>query len=287
VIWVLFAVAIVAAVYFALLFVVARYSVYPYRTPLFLSPGVLGKPQELIEFPTRDGMTLRGWWMKHPAPRGVIIFSHGYMMNRSEPTAVAAWAFDQGFSCLLYDFPGHGRAPRATVTLGIREQDDVRAAVAWVRQHCDSEIVLWGSSMGGAASAYASVDTPVAAMILDSAYATLRSASENWWFIWGGKKLQMLLGPSAIFARRIGGFSLDEGNVVQALQKTNIPTLLIHGDSDPLVPLAEAEKNKAAREGIELEVFPDCSHSEPRLYFPQDYFVCMKNFLDKLFPLTW
>lgn len=274
--------AFLAALYVGLLFIVARYSVLPYRTPLFLSPGLMGKPQDLIEFPTRDGMTLRGWWMKHPDPKGVIIFSHGYMMNRSEPTAVAAWAFDQGYSCLLYDFPGHGRAPKAVVTLGIREQDDVRAAVKWVKSQTDAKIILWGSSMGGAASAYASVDTPVAALILNSAYASLRSASENWWYIWGGKKLQFILGPSAIFARRMGGFSLDEGNVVAALRQTSIPTLLIHGDKDPLVPLSEAQKNLEARDGIELEVSPDCSHSEPRLFFPAEYFVCMKKFLDKL-----
>lgn len=277
----LIAFAIVLLLYLGVLFAVARFSVRPFRTPLFFSPGLMGIPQENVQIPGRDGLKLAGWWLPNPTAKTVILLVHGYMMNMSEPSAVAAELHKRGYACLLIDFPGHGRSPSAVVTLGVREALDVTGAVGWIREKMpDAKVVVWGSSMGAAATALASRSVALDGMILDSVYAELMQAAQGWWRFLGGSTLQFFLGPAVVFARILAGIHLSEGHVRQALTETAIPVLLAHGDADTMVPLAEAQKNQATRPGIELDVYPNCNHAEGRWVHSARYYQRLFEWLE-------
>ncbi|MCE9560017.1 MAG: lysophospholipase [Armatimonadetes bacterium] len=266
--------------YFGGLFLVARFSVRPIRTPLFLSPGLMGTAQENIEFEGRDHLLLKGWWLPNPTSKVVVVFAHGYLMNSSEPAAVAANLWQDGYAALLFDFPGHGRSPSANVTFGIREREDVRAAVEYARSRMpEAKIVVWGSSMGAAATSLAAREIPVDAMILDSVFTDLRTASDGWWEFLGGNYLRMLLSPAKVFSKLIAGVDLDSANITEALKQTSCPVLMPHGDADVLVPISEAHKNAAARDGIRLDIYPGCNHSEGRWIFPAEYYMNLGSFL--------
>src|SRR5690349_6105584 len=82
--------------------VLAWVSIHPPRAPLFISPYDLDLPYEEVRFPSRGGLTLSGWWLPHPQPRGVIVVCHGYLVNRCEVLGVAGTLQRAGFSCLLF-----------------------------------------------------------------------------------------------------------------------------------------------------------------------------------------
>src|SRR2546421_5982599 len=171
-IWILVALGL----YFLALILVSWMSIHPFRTPIFISPGALGKPQEDVEFSTSDGIRLRGWWSEAPAAKAVAVLSHGYVMNRCELTPLAAQLVDAGCSAFVYDFRAHGKSDGRICGFGVREAEDVRAAVAFVRQRAPSaKVVLIGSSMGAAASAFALAthEALADALILDSSYSKL------------------------------------------------------------------------------------------------------------------
>lgn len=270
-----------AVLYLGMLYAVARFSVRPYRTPLFFSPGLLGVPQENVKVIGRQGMQLAAWWLPNPTSQTVIILAHGYMMNMSEPSAVAAKLHERGYACLLFDFPGHGRSPTAVVTLGVQEAADVVGAVKFVRERMpEAKVVVWGSSMGAAATALASQTEPMDGMILDSVYAELMQAAQGWWYFLGGKTLQFFMRPTVIFARALAKVSLRDGHVTDALAKTSMPVLLMHGDADTMVPLTEAEKNQAARAGIDLTVYHGCNHAEGRWVHSGKYYQDLMAWLE-------
>ncbi|MBL8048723.1 MAG: alpha/beta fold hydrolase [Chthonomonas sp.] len=273
---------IVALLYLGILYAVARFSVHPFRTPLFFSPGLIGVPQENVKVIGREGKQLSAWWLPNPEAKTVIILAHGYMMNMSEPSAVAAKLNERGYACLLFDFPGHGRSPNAVVTLGLREAEDVAGAVALAREKMPhAKVVVWGSSMGAAATVLASPNLKLDGMVLDSVYAELLQAAQGWWLFLGGKTLQFFMRPTLIFARVLAKVRLKDGRVTEALKKTDCPVLLMHGDADTMVPLAEAERNQRARAGIDLHVYHGCNHAEGRWVHSGQYYADLYEWLER------
>lgn len=64
------------------------------------------------------------------------------------------------------------------------------------------------------------------------------------------------------FARQLAAIVAD-GNRVARLQRLSAPALVIHGDADPLVPLAAGEDTAAAIPGAQLAVIPKMGHDLP------------------------
>lgn len=68
--------------------------------------------------------------------------------------------------------------------------------------------------------------------------------------------------PPAGMARQMLAI-LETGSRVKALRSLDVPTLVIHGDSDPLVPLAGGVDTAQAIPGARLEVVPGMGHDLP------------------------
>ncbi len=62
--------------------------------------------------------------------------------------------------------------------------------------------------------------------------------------------------------------------------QVKVPTLLIHGAADPLMPLAAAEALAALIPGARLEAFADCAHA-PFISRPDDFLACLDSFLNE------
>lgn len=277
---------VIVCVYLLALLGVAWLSLHPFRTPLFISPGAMGKPQEDVEFATRDGIILRGWWSELPGSSKVAVLSHGYMMNRCELTPLAGQLFDCGFSTLVYDFRAHGKSGGRKCGLGWKEAEDVRAAVQFARSRApQANIVLIGSSMGAAASAFAMAAAPglADALVLDSSYSRLDRAVSGWWRFLGGTWLSVLLSPVVLIAAPLAGLNPFKVDVAAALPKIDAPVLIVHGDCDNLATPSEALRNeKACSRKCEVVWLPSCGHSEGRWVHPELYHARVFAFLNSL-----
>ena len=273
------------AVYLAILVVITWVSLHPPRIPVFISPGAMGAPQEEVEFESQDGTKLRGWWVEAENATAVAVLSHGYVMNRSELAPVAHMLWEQGVSCLLYDFRAHGRSGGRVTTMGHLESHDVAAAARYAKRRCQGKpLVLIGSSMGSAASAFAwANDAAIAdAMVLDSCYSTLASASLGWWRFLGGNLLPIILSPTVLLAIPAIGLNPFRIDVSEAMRKLSTkPVLFLHGNKDVLALPKEAIRNHGAWGGSSCVVwFDGCGHSEGRWILPELYRESLFNFLE-------
>ncbi len=279
-------VVIFVLLYLAVLLGAVWVSVHPFRTPLFLAPGSLEAPQEDIEFTNDQGTTLRGWWMHRENPRGVAILAHGYMMNRSEPTTVALHLWKRGYACMLFDFRAHGRSSGERTGFGVHERRDVEAAIAFAgTREPNAPILLWGSSMGCAAIAFAVAEQPerVRGIIFDSAYSQLISAVNGWWYFVGGRVLAGLLLPVPLISRLFVPINPWKVDVAEAVAKIQVPMLFVHGDSDTLALPDQARRNVAAAgDRGQIEWFQGCNHSEARWVYPARYEGLLDKFCDQI-----
>ena len=280
-IWFIF---ILATLYIMALVGVALCFVYPFRIPIFLSPGFLGTAQESTEFvDPSTGKLLRGWWVPMEDPKVVMICCHGFMMNRAELAPFAARFKDLSMAFLFFDFPAHGSSQGRRSGFGFRERTAVVAAVNEARKKYPlAKVVLVGSSMGAVASSFAMSENPGLAdgLILDSCYDRLPEAVNGWWLFLGGKRLRFFLYPVVWFGWPLSGLNLFSIVVSKALAKVTVPTLVIHGTADTLAPIDHARANFAALAGPKTLVeFEGRNHSEARWEEPEKYFGAIEEFL--------
>lgn len=148
----------------------------PYRKPLTFEPWELGLPFEEVSFPGRQG-TIVGWYL--PARNGcTLICCHGVHDNAAQWVhQVARLHARSGYGALMFDFAGHGRSEGALVTFGIREQEDIATALAYLRARGDVDmerIGIMGYSLGAiSAVLFAARHPRIRALVIESGFADL------------------------------------------------------------------------------------------------------------------
>lgn len=253
----------------------ARLSLSPFRIPAYLSPGMLGLPQETVEIPSGHAL-LRGWWVPVDEPKVAVIALHGYVMNRCEFVPLAPALHRERAACLFMDFRGQGRSGGKIVSLGVHEKEDVKAMAEWVRRRCPGvPIVILGSSMGAAAAVFAAAEQPDLAegFILDGVYRSLRHAGKGWWLMVGGPWLNAMLHPTVWLGSWMLRVNPSKVSVEAVLPKlTGRPILFMNGDADPIVSVEDAKANHAAAGPLaKVEWFEGCGHGHGRFREPYRY----------------
>ena len=243
---------------------------------------------EMITFRTADELTLHGWYLPHDAPRAALVIAHGYAMNRGELLDLARGMRSRGYAVLLFDFRAHGASEGTRSTIGFREAGDVAAAARFLHAQpalAGCQIGAIGLSMGAVATIGAAVEEPlIAAVVSDSGYATLSAIAA------GGLRLLFHLPPfpfaplvirfSEVLTRaRIGAAS----PIAIVGQIAPRPILFIHGSTDRLIPLANAQAlYAAASEPKELWIIPGVAHASAYHQVQDEYL----HRLDQFFTAT-
>lgn len=132
-----------------------------------------------MEFETSYGAKLRGWFV--PAPPNVthhnigICFVHGGGRDRRAFLRHVPLVHYQGYDCLLFDFSEHGMSDGSGVgfSYGIREKDDVRFAVKWLKEAKGlKKVVVIGTSVGASSAIMAAAeDLSIDAVIAENPVA--------------------------------------------------------------------------------------------------------------------
>jgi len=276
----------ILVLYLLVLIGVVLISIRPVRTPFFLSPDSVGVRHEDVSFQSKNGI-LKGWWLGHLFAQGVVVFAHGYLMNRSEWTAMAVAAHRAGYACLLFDFHSHGKSESGgMVTVGPRESYDVAAAIEYARMRLPKHrVAVVGSSMGAAASVLAVSHrlADVDAMILDSCYTTLAAGILGWWRFVGGKLLAFVLAPAVFVAWAVTRVNPFDVNITRELEDVDCPVLILHGEMDKLGGPECARANFASLSedyDSQLAIFRDANHGEAKWVCSTDYQALVIEFLD-------
>jgi pimeloyl-ACP methyl ester carboxylesterase len=145
-----------------------------------------------------------------------------------------------------------------------------------------ARIVLFGSSMGGAAAVRAVAEDPTLAdaLVLDGAYANLEEAARGFWHVTGFKSMARMMAPAAQVGRVWLGKdprSIDLRGHYAKLK--GVPVLFLYGTKDQVVPVKSAEQCVASAEG-QVEWFEGCGHAQGRFAEPERYFSSIVAFLN-------
>jgi alpha-beta hydrolase superfamily lysophospholipase len=240
------------------------------------SPADYGLDFQDVVFSSRDGLTLRGWFIPADSPRGTVIFCHGHAGSMDPDLKYVPTFRDRGYSVLMFDFRAHGRSDGELVSMGSLEQLDLLGAVDFLRRRGIDQVGVLGFSMGGRVAVSTAPQTDaIVAVVSDGGPATMLEA------IAAGSKERGLPGFLAIpiarltlwLAGRRIGCSLQSADAVHWVSRLAPRALfLIHGGRDPYASTAAVEALfAAAGEPKELWIAPGAGHRQvdeqhPRLY---------------------
>ena len=226
-----------------------------------------GQKREALEITSFDGLKLRGLFVPHPEARGTLLLFHGWRSSwKTDFTVALPFYYSQGLNLLLADQRSQNTSEGKYMTYGIREQKDV---VSWAnlmaeRLGKEHPLFLGGLSMGAATVLMASdlaYEGNVRGVLADcgftSPWAIIRKVASR-------TKAIPLDASSAllnVFTKRFAGFDMKEKSTVDALGRTKLPVLLIHGLADDFVPSEMSRENyEACRSEKELVLVEGAGH---------------------------
>ena len=221
-------------------------------------------PSEEIYIEARDKTKLRARFYKTDESAPIEIAMHGYRsLGVRDFSGGGLECLSRGHNLLLIDSRAHGKSEGKVITFGILERYDV---VAWAdylaKRYPKNKIILAGISMGAASVLMASslpLPKNVVGVVADCPYSApceiIRKVTRDM------KLPVFLIYPLLRLGGKLfGRFDIEAASPVEAVKKSALPILLIHGEADSFVPFYMSEKIKDAGVGIRLEAFPEANH---------------------------
>jgi len=243
------------------------------------TPNNYGLKYENVTFTTSDKIKIKAWLIGSEKAKGTVIVGHGYPFNKGNILSTTKFLYPD-YNLLLYDHRYFGESDGFITTVGIKEVEDVKAAVNFVHKKFGKEkpIALYGFSLS--ASAMLMSKTEVNAIIADSPYSDLDTMINHIYRIFGPLKFPFVKFTgllSLIF------FRTHPKSVSPALsiKNTSIPIMVIHGKEDTQIPIDNAYLIKASNPNIELWIVPNADHGEAHALFKKEYEIRINSFLEK------
>jgi len=201
---------------------------------------------------TADGLDLGAWFAPPIGPdRGLtVLVANGNGGNRAGRAVLAGALAEHGFAVLLFDYRGYGGNPGRPSEAGLAL--DVRAAYrhlveAGVRP---DRLIYFGESLGCAVVTALAVEHPPAGLLLRSPFTDLAATAA----------VHFPLLPVHIMLR-------DRFPVAEQIARVHVPTAVIYGTADSVVPAAQSRAVAAAAGGpVEVTAVPGADHNDAALF---------------------
>lgn len=226
-----------------------------------------------------DGTELVTYLWQLEAPKAMVVIVHGYAEHAGRYAAFAEKLVDAGYAVAALDHRGHGRSAgeRANVTVFRQYVDDLRRFIESLRErYGELPLALFGHSMGGVIAGQLVLEHPhkASALILSAPYLK-NAVPVPPWLVRLADGLSRWLPSLPLIRLDSRGLSRDAavvaaydsdplvytGRVKARLASElrtaadyllaraaaiRLPTLIIHGDADPIADVAGSRALYAA-----------------------------------------
>lgn len=220
-----------------------------------------------VSVPGPGNARLRGWFLTAaPAPEQgpAALVMHGWGGSALDMAPLAAPLREAGVHTLLLDARGHGRSDGCAITSMPHFAEDVAAGLSWLRAHPlvdPARIVLVGHSVGaGACLLAAHRDPGVAGVVSLSCMAEPRAVMTR---LLSGAHLPRAVRWLALrYVEHAIGMRFATFAPLTLLPTLTMPVLLIHGELDQVVPVADAHQLAAVAPAARLLIVPGVGHAD-------------------------
>ena len=234
-----------------------------------------------VSITTADQVVLWGWLLQPIASNGnAALALHGLADNRLGMTGYAELLLAHGYTVLLPDARAHGVSGGELATYGLLERQDIHKWVDFLAAATHPRCVYgMGESMGAAELLQSLEEKPrFCALVAESPFSTFREIAYDRMgqpFHTGPWVGRVLLRPMVEIAflrvRWKYGLDMDQVSPEDAIARSHIPVLLIHGQIDRNIPVRHSRAiHEAAPQTVLWEV-PGADHCGAIAAAPREF----------------
>lgn len=211
--------------------------------------------------PSENGNSIATIHLKARPGEKTIIYSHGNAEDIGQNFEIFSALNERGFGVIAYDYPGYG------LSTGKPTESSTQDSIKTVWKHAlssgipPSSIILIGRSIGSGPSVWLASETKPAALILISPLKSVYSVA-----------FQYPIFPADRFPN------------LKRIAKINTPLLVIHGETDNVIPFSHGQaihEKSPAKEKSFLSV-PNAGHNDLFQSNPDKIFDTIASFINKL-----
>jgi abhydrolase domain-containing protein 17 len=180
-------------------------------------PAYTKQAPSLISFPTSKGETITAFYFPAKPGKPTVLYSHGNAEDIGGSVELYQQWRNDGWGVLAYDYPGYGHATgRPTESSSERAIEAAWHSLTVDRAIPASDIIVVGRSVGSGPSVWLVDKYRPAALVLISPFTSTFAVHSPAQYILPGNRFPNL----------------------KRIRKNDTPLLVIHGESDGIIPTA-------------------------------------------------
>lgn len=216
----------------------------------------LRPPAEAVEIPA-PAAPFRGY-LRSPSEDGpLVVLIPGLESTKEQFSTFEPYLLDRGLATLSFEGPGQGESWYAHPFRNSAYLDAFRSLVEWLFGRADlrnRKVGLLGTSFGGYLALRCAAEAPIGAVVDIAGFHDLKGVDD----------LQPVIREN--FAHFMKVDVNDARNLARDVDLSgclplDVPVLVVHGERDPIVPVANAHKILAAQKDAASMLYPDGNHS--------------------------
>ena len=231
------------------------------------TPRNYGLAFDDVYFKAKDGVTLNGWFVPHPAASTTLLWFHGNGGNIGHRSEHLRLLHDKlKTHVFIFDYRGYGKSEGRPTEQGTYK--DAAAALAYLRSRKEvhsKQIVFFGQSLGAAVATELAARESCLALILEAPFASIRDMAR-------------IVFPYL----PIGPFLQTKYDNLEKIKKVKAQVLVLHGDRDEIVPFDQGKRVfDAASEPKRFYTIQGSAHNDTYIIGGEAYFQVLKEFIEK------
>lgn len=235
---------------------------------------------------SHDGLKLKGHFYDNKSDRLAIIV-HGYGSDYREMGSYAKLFANMGYNILALENRAHGKSEGKLIGMGWIDRLDILDWInLMVEKNPKCKILLFGLSMGGSAVCMTLGEVlpkNVVCAISDSAFSNVYDQIN---FVFNPKNIKIktiFMNMFNNYMCRAYMFDFKKADAKQALKKSSLPVMLIHGNDDKYVPVDNIYSLSESISDFRKDIYvvSEADHAMCYAVSPRKYENKIREFLKK------
>lgn len=217
-----------------------------------------------------------------------VLVLHGYTGWKEEMYPFARWYHEEGCHVIVPDLRCQGESEGDFIGMGWTDHYDCMLWIDYIlAQDEEAVIIIHGQSMGAATALMMAGDENlpdnIVAVVSDCAYTDAYSMFGEKIKEWFHLPAFPLVDSACEVLKLRGGYDLKDASAIDAVTRSRVPILFIHGEDDAMINVQMSrDLYEAASCRKELLIVEDAGHAQAQDKDPEAYYGAIREFLQQV-----